>query len=299
MSPGRAVSLLVMASVLVVLPGPAAAQEPTLGEVEELIRAGRADDARSTLTRWATAVEGNLSRAELQRSIWLRAILTVDPSEAALDLERLVVEFPGGPWTDEALRRLAQLAAARGDTVGAAEYYRTLVRDHPGSPERLEARRWLDENAEAVAVARVRAREASADAARMEPAAGEETDESAPEAEVDSLARSAPADSIGEVDAAPEEPPESEEPTAPEELFDFAVQVGAFESPVRARNLFQTVIDTGFEARLVSIPGSDLVRVRVGNFLDPEAATRVYDRLVAAGFDALVVAGAASEVPVG
>jgi hypothetical protein len=79
-----------------------------------------------------------------QRSLWLRARLTVDPSLAELDLRRLVLEFPGGPFSDDALLRLAQAAESRGDPDGAFVHYTALVRGYPGSPFAAAAREWLD-----------------------------------------------------------------------------------------------------------------------------------------------------------
>ena len=45
-------------------------------------------------------------RGDRQRGLWLRAILTVDPLMAGLDFQRLVLEYPGGAHSDEALLRL-------------------------------------------------------------------------------------------------------------------------------------------------------------------------------------------------
>ena len=78
--------------------------------------------------------------AERQRGTWLRALLTIDPEMAALDLRRLVVEYPGGPFSDRALLRLAHGAWSRSERTAALRHLRALLRDYPESPLRVEAR---------------------------------------------------------------------------------------------------------------------------------------------------------------
>jgi outer membrane protein assembly factor BamD (BamD/ComL family) len=72
--------------------------------------------------------------------MWLRGLLTVDPEMAELDLRRLVVEYPGGPFSDQALIRLAHGARAQSDDVQALEYLNVVLRDYPESPLRNAAR---------------------------------------------------------------------------------------------------------------------------------------------------------------
>lgn len=116
-----------------------AAQSTVLDTVEDHISEGRFPEAREGLERW-WAGESDASREARQQALWLRARLTVDPSLAELDYRRLVVEYPGGPWSDAALLRLAQGAEFRGDEATAAQYLEILVRDYPTSPHRVEAR---------------------------------------------------------------------------------------------------------------------------------------------------------------
>ncbi len=59
---------------------------------------------------------------------------------AELDLRRLVVEYPGGAFSDRALLRLAQGAIARAEDDRGLEYLELLLRDYPQSPLRDEAR---------------------------------------------------------------------------------------------------------------------------------------------------------------
>lgn len=122
------------------------AQQPiSLDQVEVLTRQGRILEAREVLQTWWDEQGARVGRLDRQRSLWLRARLTVDPSLAELDLRRLTLEFPGGPYSDDALLRLARSADLRGDLGRAAGYFRTLLRGYPSSPHAPLAAAWLRE----------------------------------------------------------------------------------------------------------------------------------------------------------
>lgn len=116
----------------------------SLDTVEERMAAGEVAEARGLLLAWWDGPRAEAGREDRQRGHWLRGVLTLDPSQAALDYTRLVVEYPGGPYTDRALHRLAEAARARGDTTEARRHYTILARDYPSSPLRTRARAWLD-----------------------------------------------------------------------------------------------------------------------------------------------------------
>ena len=116
------------------------AQDLDLDRVEELMAQGRFISARDLLQEWLDATEGEAAWADKQRGTWLRAVLTVDPEMAELDLRRLVVEYPGGPFSDYALLRLAQGAWARSQNSRALQHLEMLLRDYPESQLRAEAR---------------------------------------------------------------------------------------------------------------------------------------------------------------
>jgi len=123
---------------------PLPAQEgASLAEVESLAAQGRIMEARETLETWWTGRFSAASRADRERGIWLRGKLTVDPSMAEMDYRRLVLEFPGGPYTDDALFRLGLAAELRGDLREASSSFESLLRDYPASPRVPEARAWL------------------------------------------------------------------------------------------------------------------------------------------------------------
>jgi len=144
-------SVAVAIALFAALPGPLPAQEgASLAEVEALAAAGSIMEARETLETWWTTRFDNASRADRQWAIWLRGKLTVDPDMADLDYRRLVMEFPGGPYSDDALFRLGQSAELKGELVEARSAFQSLVRDYPSSPRVPEAQGWLASHAAAL-----------------------------------------------------------------------------------------------------------------------------------------------------
>lgn len=158
------VSLLLVLSVGAA-PGAAQQQPPTLDDVEQLARDGRTQEARAMLAAWWKELGAKASRRDTQRGLWLRGQLTTEAEQAALDFRRLVVEYPGGPFSDLALLRLAQAAHAAGDSAAAADQVAQLVREYPSSPVRRDAEAWLATAGPVPAPAAVPARADTAGAA--------------------------------------------------------------------------------------------------------------------------------------
>ncbi len=252
----------------------------SLDEVDSLALAGRADEARTALESWWQSERVESSRRDRQRGLWLRAVLTVDPGMASLDFQRLVLEYPNGPHSDEAMLRLGLISAASENLPRAAGYFRRLVTDYPRSPQRREAEEWLSEHLVVVEEAEAAARTA-AEAAREEGAAAPEV--------------AAPEVAVADTDA-PE--PEVDSPARPETASArYAVQVGAFESEERARSLLAAVNRSGFLARIVRVPGSELMRVRIGAFPDQVGAFELMDRVRRRGHEATLAVDVAEEEP--
>lgn len=153
MHPVRRWSLAVLTAALMA-PGAGTAQ--TLDRVDDFIREGRLEDARAALLAWGDA-NPRPGRQDRQRGLWLRGLLTLDPDQAEVTYRQLALEYPGGPYTDQALLRIATAAALRGDLGEAAANFRDLERHYPGTPARLEAVEWLRRNEAAVAAAASRA----------------------------------------------------------------------------------------------------------------------------------------------
>ncbi len=132
--------LLAVALPVATIPGSVEAQDESLDQVERFMLDGRFESAREVLQGWLETQRSTAEWVDRQRGTWLRALLTVDPEMADLDLRRLAVEYPGGPFSDRALLRLAQSAVMRSDTPAALRHLRQLLRDYPASPLREEAR---------------------------------------------------------------------------------------------------------------------------------------------------------------
>jgi len=271
--------------MLLAAPGPSEAQASSgdLSRAERLVDEGRFAQARQIVEEWWNDRQRSASRQDLQTAIWLRAVLTVDPDMADLDYRRLVVEFPGGAHSDDALLRLSRGAEARGDLAAARRYLSILIRDYPESPHRPEARALLarlPEHAEGVrdAVATARGdrpeRGTPPGSPRSGPRSGEQepAESRAPQPEV----REAPVPAPGEDGLeAPDVAP-------------YAVQLGAFSTVERADELARRLRAEGLQIRIVRTDGSDLYRVRLGGFRTREAAS---DRAVGIrdmGFEATV-----------
>jgi len=138
------IGLLILAiSSLVPLPGGAQTDAIRLQEIEQLAQNGRSDEARTALLSWWEKSRVLASREERQYALWLRGRLTVDPSQAVRDFQRLVVEYPAGPFTARALYRLAQEAYERGHTADFERHMASLSRDYPGSSVLAEAEAWV------------------------------------------------------------------------------------------------------------------------------------------------------------
>ena len=232
--------------------------------VDSLAMAGRADEARTVLESWWENQRVRSGRRDRQRGLWLGAILTVDPRMASLDFQRLVLEYPGGSHSDEALLRLGLISAAAEDFLRAARHFRTLVTDYPRSQERRRAQEWLAEHLMAVEEAEAGA---GVEVGSQVAAADAET----PESEVNT--------------------PDRAETVSPR----YAVQVGAFENEERARSLLASVRASGFLARIVRVTGSELVRVRIGAFLDRTGAVELMDRVRRRGHEATIAVDVADE----
>jgi cell division protein FtsN len=227
------------------LPGDLAAQR--LSDIEALARGGRIEDARSQLMTWYDTQAPSADRNDTQHALWLRGLLTLDPSQAREDYLRLALEFAGGPWSDGALARLALIARAEGDEATAARRYRSLVRDYPSSPERPAAVAWLDD---------YEAREPAPEPAAPVPAVP---------------ATPAPATTV------------TVQPTVSQGRF--TVQLGAFGQAAGAQALAARVRDRGFDVRIVTVEGSSLLRVRAGRFTSESEAAALQSRLRSAGFE--------------
>lgn len=294
-------SVILMAAVLAV-PWSVSGQA-ALDPMDDLMAEGRYGEARELLESWWGEHDGQPPRQELARGLWYRALLTVDASLAEMDYRRLVVEFPGSDYAEEALLRLARGAALVGDVAAAHRYLDILVQDYPGSPHRLEARSLRDQLAQAPDV---REGDPEADApgetGLPDPAVARDTVEAADEpptelvpdpisdpAAIDTVAADPPAADPGDQEETAEEEAGQEMAESDDaDAGSFAVQLGAFSSPDGARTLAAEVRDEGLDVRVVVVRGSEFFRVRLGAFPTREAAEERAREVEALGFQTVI-----------
>jgi len=258
MSAGVRVHPVGLVALFLVMATGVAGQSPTLQRVEDLARMGRAEEARGELLEGWDGGQDNASQRDLQLALWLRGRLTVDPGQAELDFQRLVVLYPSGPYTPQALLRLAQGSYAQGDVEAARRHVATLTRDYPSSQSRSEAEAWLR----------------GAESAGPPPA---------PAQTAQATPVPAPADT-----AAPAEPP-FREARAPQAPLQWYVQFGAFADEDRAFALHGELVDAGLAARLVSVEGSAFLHVRMGRFATREEANAQLEQVRVRGYSASIV----------
>jgi cell division septation protein DedD len=269
------------AAVVLQLPG----DRQILESAERALEDGQFDVARERVEAWWANGEAGRDRLSLQQALWLRARLTVDAEAAELLYRRIVVEFPGGAWSDQALLRLASGAQARDELGPAQRYLQILVRDYPSSPFRVEARAEL---------ARLDAELARSEATPARPAGS-----AAGAASGATAARPTPGATP------PGSPPSSSPPPAAPEAGSardldgsFTLQFGAFGEPPGAHALAAELRVAGLDARVVQVEGSALYRVRVEAFTSREAAEARALALRERGFEVIVSPDRDRERPV-
>jgi len=256
-----------LAIAMVIAPSIVLAQSG-LERVEELTRSGRAEEARVELIEWWDVDRENASRRELQRGLWLRGRLTVDPLQAELDFQRLAILYPSGQFTAAAILRLAQSSFAMGDDAAARQYVAKLVRDYPRSEARGEGEAWLA-------------------AAGPVPPSGDVPTRVIEDADVgDTLQTTDEVATRPRTDPPPSDPDE-DEATAP--VMNYYVQLGAFADEARALALYDQVREVGVEVRVVRVQGSLFTHVRFGRFANRSDAVEELEALTAEGISAALV----------
>lgn len=288
--------LFLLALILSAASAEAQSSTDLLTRAERLVQEGRFAQAREAVEQWWNEGQDGAAREQRQTGIWLRALLTVDPDMADLDYRRLVVEFPGGPYSDEALLRLSRGAEARGDLPAARRYLNILVRDYPGSPHRPEARSLLARIAEGAPAAGEGAAPLPPDVRgdRDEPPRPRDT----PEPRERDARPDTPVDDTGGPGARALEGGEEGDLPPPAEA-PFAVQLGAFSTLDRALDLAGVARAEGLEVRIVQVDGHGLFRVRLGGFRDRDGAREEVDRIRTLGLDATISTDRDRERPAG
>lgn len=273
-------AVVLTATLVHATPTPLQAQSG-LEEVDRLTRLGRTEAARVALADWWGGDRSQASRRDLQRGLWLRGRLTVDPVQAELEFQRLVVLYPSGPFTPDAILRLAQASWAMGDEAAARSYVGTLERDHPRSDALEAAERWLADAGPVPPPADMPTRAA--------PGPGERRADALSSSERERAQTGEPQD-----DEAGAVEPGTVDPT-----MNYYVQLGAFAERERAMALYDSVRARGVDVRVVRVEGSQFTHVRVGRFAQRASAVELLEELAAQGIGAALVRDDRAEEPIG
>jgi cell division septation protein DedD len=252
-----------LVALIALSPTSATAQGSTLQRAEAAMTDGRFEEARTLVADWWRTEEARADRATRQLGIWLRARLQVDPDAATSDYRRLAVEFPGGPYSDQALFRLAQDAERRGAEGELRQFLTQLERDYPASGLRGDAASWL---------ARLPGSPAAGGQATARPAGAQAASATTP-------------------------------PPSAQGGGGFTLQFGAFGQQTSAQELVTRLTPalsgSGVELRIVQLEDSPLHRVRGGGFPSRAAAEAAARELAARGVEVFIAADRDRERPSG
>jgi tetratricopeptide (TPR) repeat protein len=263
-----------------------AAQDTTLDRVQHLTATGRFTDARNTLAQWEQQYAGpssNATAADRARALYLRGTLATAAKEAEEAFLGVVLSYPSTDAAPQALLRLGQGLLAGGEAQRAVGYLERLRNDYPRSSARETGWLWLAR----AQLAAGSAREACTTAREGLRSTRSENLRLLLEIERDRACRTGPSPTT-----APAPPPTAD---AAKKDARFAVQAAAFRERASAIATASQMREKGFDARVVTTPGSDLFRVRFGYFATSAAATDAARRVREAGFTAFVVNDVATE----
>ena len=138
----RALSALVLAFVIALLPRAARAQDadPLFGRVQQLVNAGNRAAARALAdSAMMVRTPGTMAYGE---ALYARAFATSDAGAAERDYLRMSVEYPFSARAEDAIFRVAQFRYARGDRAGARSQYERLAREFPMGTQTARASYW-------------------------------------------------------------------------------------------------------------------------------------------------------------
>ncbi len=138
----RASSLLLGVALLALLPtGPLAAQQdPRLISAVRLAQEGQGDSARAIVKRVLDATPA--AQPLYAEAVFTSGVVANSTAEMERQYQRLVVEFNGSAWSDDAILKLMQLNFARGDLVAVTRGAERLHDDYPQSEVIPEAALW-------------------------------------------------------------------------------------------------------------------------------------------------------------
>lgn len=295
--------------------GPAVAQntEPALLAIDSLVSAGDVETARMQLDAWLAANPPGAAGSapgSLAHALFLKGRLARDWAGAEDALLSVVLGYPTSPRAPDALLLLGKGLVAVASTgkpataaIRAASYLERLINDYPGNPLRDDAQLWL---ARAWAAA---GRSGDACGLLRRIATTTQDPDTGDQIRTEIRTTCNPAPNAATTDSAAPPIPQAPPPTATRLPDDttrqpaddvrgpFTIQVAALRSRENAIQLADQLARSGFNARVVQVEGSQLVRVRVDTFASSADAQPVLIRIRELGHDAVIVDDVKRESP--
>jgi cell division septation protein DedD len=223
-------------------------------------------------------------------ALFWRATLSVTAAGAERDYRRIVVEHPLSPRAPDALFRLAQLEATRGDRPGARAHLERLLREHPGTPAIPRAGAKLAEYAFADGDLITGCSAITAARDGLHPTDIElknQLDYLGQRCTAGALAAAARDTAMAPTAAAAATPPSDPRTRAASPARAYSVQVAAFDTRAGADALVRRLTTRGYTARVVGTKAP--YRVRVGRYATRDRAAEAARQLSSGGSRATVV----------
>ncbi|MEO8450018.1 MAG: SPOR domain-containing protein [Gemmatimonadota bacterium] len=109
-----------------------AQKDPRLQTVVRLAQDGYADSARATLGR----ILGSMQPADsgYAEALYTSALVAASDQERRLSLRKVIFDYAGSPWADDAILMLAQLEYSAANPAGTVRQVERIVTDYPTSP---------------------------------------------------------------------------------------------------------------------------------------------------------------------
>ena len=117
-----------------------AQSDPRLVAAVRLAQDGQGDSARAVVKKILDATP--VADPVYAEAVYTSGIVAATTADRERHFQRLVVEFNGSPWADDALLQLAQLNFAKGDLAGVTRNVERLASDYPQSEVIPEAAVW-------------------------------------------------------------------------------------------------------------------------------------------------------------
>ena len=117
-----------------------AQSDPRLVAAVRLAQDGQGDSARAVVKRIMDATP--VADPVYAEALYTSGVVAGTTAEMERRFQRLVVEYNGSAWADDALLKLAQLNFARGDLAGVTRNVERLASDYPQSEVIPAAAEW-------------------------------------------------------------------------------------------------------------------------------------------------------------